>query len=88
MAENMKENMWMTKKKVMVFSFGQMVEDTRVTTSMTKKKDKDLSIGQTVENMKVAGKMVNNTELVPTHPPAEKPSKENGKKEKDCTGFD
>ena len=76
------------KWKVVVFSPGLMAEDTRVTTSMTKKKDKDLSIGQTVENMKVAGKMVNNTELVPTHPPAEKPSKENGKKEKDCTGFD
>jgi len=54
---------------------------------MIRKKDKDLSSGQTVENMKVAGKMENNMVLVLTHQPVERQSKENGKKERDCTGF-
>jgi len=54
---------------------------------MIRKKDKDLSSGQTVVNTKVAGKTENNMVLVLTHQPVERLSKESGKKERDCTGF-
>ena len=54
---------------------------------MIKKKDKDLSIGPMEENMREVGRMENNTELVPTHLPAERLSKESGRKARDCTGF-
>lgn len=53
---------------------------------MIRKKVRVLSTGPTAENMKEAGKMANNMELGITLQQAEKLSKENGTKERDCTG--
>jgi hypothetical protein len=70
-----------------VSSHGLMVESMRETTWTTKKKDKEYSTGQTVESMMVAGRMENSMALVIILLQVENPSRENGKKAKDCIGF-
>jgi len=64
-----------------------MAEDTRVIMSTTRRRVKVFSSGLTAESTKEDGRTENNTVLEPTHPPAVKQSKENGKKVKDFTGF-
>lgn len=59
----------------------------KVNTLMIKKKVKVDSSGLMEENMRVAGEMESNMESEHTLLQAVKPSKESGKREKDCTGY-
>jgi hypothetical protein len=70
-----------------VFLHGLMAGDTKAITLMTKKRVKEFSIGLMEESTKEVGKTENNTELEPTPLLAVKQNKENGKKEKDFTGY-
>ena len=54
---------------------------------MTRKKDTECSIGQTEESTMEGGKTENKTVSEPTPQLAVKPSKVNGKTEKDFIGF-
>jgi hypothetical protein len=87
MVENSMDRGWITKWKEVVSSHGQTAEDTRENTLMIKRKDKVLFTGQMVGNTKVAGKMENNMASEHTLQQVAKPNKENGKKERDSTGF-
>jgi len=71
----------------MEFSHGQTAEDMKEITLMIRRKDMVYSSGQTAGNTKEDGKTVNSMASVPTPLQAERPSKANGKKAKDSTGY-
>ena len=71
----------------MEFSHGLMEDDMKVNTSMTKKRVKVDFSGLMEENMRVDGEMASNMESEHTLQQAVKPSKESGKRGKDCTGY-
>ena len=87
MEEYLKDHGSTIKWKDKVCSHGLMVEDMKVITKMIRKKVTVLSIGLMVGNTMEDGKMENNTvwELIPL--PVVNQNKENGRKEKDFTGF-
>ena len=70
----------------MEYSHGPMEEDMKVNILTTKKKDMETFTGRMVENTKAVGKMENSMESVCTLQQVEKPSKENGRMEKDFSG--
>ena len=70
----------------MVLSHGQMAGSMKETMSMIRKRVKVLSIGPMEENTRVVGKMANNMAMDTTHLQVARSSKEDGMKERDCTG--
>jgi hypothetical protein len=70
----------------MVFSLGPTAESMKETMLTTRRKDTVSSTGQMAESMKVDGRMVNNTVLEPTPVLVARPSRENGKMERDSNG--